>query len=117
MKILRTNNYGAGWSSWCSNENPEVAIFALTYEPIIRALEIGGGYRPTEEKEGAAFLADLKAKFGEDADMYIGGIDNLVVDEVDGPFRINEYDGWESVERISMVNWYVPTPSGTLVLV
>lgn len=113
-KILISPGYGAGWSTWNSNPNPEVRKFILTYPPLIEYVEQGGTfseaetrikYEPDNETRILTalhpvlrqFLEDLQEKFPEADYFYLGGARDLEVFEVDGPFRIEEYDGFESV--------------------
>ncbi len=44
----------------------------------------------------AHFLTDLKKETGEEY-FYLGGAEDLQVRTVSGPYRIEEYDGSESV--------------------
>ena len=37
-----------------------------------------------------------------------GGFAELAIDEVDGPYRIDEYDGFESVETADSYDWITP---------
>lgn len=95
-KILYSPGFGAGWTSWCNNE--DVKTFALTYQPIIDALE-----RKEKLTEGhpvlVQFQKDLEEKFGPDTYFYTGGSQQLRVMKVEGRVRIEEYDGSESVEE------------------
>ena len=118
MKILISPGFGAGWSSW-SSDDQDATIFMLTYQPLIDTLEAGGdiGYdktaggvecfRPGSVLEG--FHLAYKEKFGETP--YLGGARNLEVAEVDGPFRIHEYDGSEHVEYRDDIDWIDPDTS------
>ncbi len=106
-KILYSPGFGAGWSTWERGESPEFTKFMLTYPPLIAAVEAGEILVPNEatyqETEKVAllhpalqqFLLDAKEKFG--MKPYIGGARDLAIYEVSGPFRIEEYDGSESV--------------------
>lgn len=93
-KILYSPGYGAGWTTWCSDIN--VRKFMLEYQPLILALESGTNF----EEALIQFKNDVKEKFGEEKIPYLGGSKQLKVYEVhDGlRIRINEYDGFESVE-------------------
>ena len=94
MKILISRGFGAGWSTWAGGsieDKDSLARRALTYRPIIDAIE-SGDWR--DECKRAA----LREKAEKDLDgMYMGGFGDLVIEEVDGPFRVEEYDGSESV--------------------
>jgi hypothetical protein len=107
-KILYSPGFGAGWTTWESN--PEIKKFMLEYEPLIDALErgedvsegIGNGIRPLDKSKlhpaMRQFVEDVAAKFGANQVPYLGGARDLVVLEVSGRVRIEEYDGSESVE-------------------
>lgn len=116
-KILYSPGFGAGWSTWAHNDDPEFQRFILTYPPIIDALERGEKLIPDEHRwDGPEemlpyvhpvlrqFLADLKERFGETY-FYLGGADDLCIAEVHGPFRIDEYDGSESIVEKSDQEW------------
>lgn len=110
-KILVSHGYGAGWSSWHGSSTK----FVCEYQPIIEYLESGGVFKekpydsklkgPDQfEEPGASvlrqFIADLAEHEGEAPSayyFYLGGADDLVVETAHGPYRIHEYDGYESV--------------------
>ena len=95
-KILISPGYGAGWSTWSDKEHEK---FALTYQPLIDYLEANDGDNDSAEFGALVdqFIKDLKAEFGEDASFYTGGARDLCVVDVDGPFSVREYDGFESI--------------------
>lgn len=113
MKILYSPGFGAGWSSWCSDER-EAQVFMLTYKPLIDALEagkdIGAGNSSSSEPRPGSILDDFarayKERFGDVP--YLGGARDLTVTEVTEPFRIHEYDGSESVECREKIGWFDP---------
>lgn len=114
-KILYSPGYGAGWTTW--EHNPDIKKFMLTYKPIVDFLEAGGefdhkecdvewvdgpkGKRTVEDYSKLhpilqQFAKECKEKFG--SIPYLGGARDLRVAEVgDGPVRIKEYDGSESL--------------------
>lgn len=102
-KILVSEGFGAGWATW-NDKSKEVA----EYEPIIKFIEDGGdpsdldtnSYRISgDDKET---YHPLVAQMLVDLDLgdyfYTGGAGGLTVVEVDGAYRIDEYDGYESVK-------------------
>ena len=92
-KILYSPQFGAGWTSWESD--PEIKTLMLTYAPIIDALE--RGERVTKDHPAIAQLqADVTA-LGKDM-PYLGGLRDIAIATVNGPVRIQEYDGSESIE-------------------
>ncbi len=118
-KILYSHGFGAGWSSWESD--PALARFMLTYQPFIDRLERGEKipepdynyeYSPDSPKHWLSndpdvieFIGQCHTKFG--AVPYLGGIEQLCVEEVNGPFRIDEYDGSENVVEAAAQEWIV----------
>lgn len=99
-KILYSPGFGAGWTSWMYDRN--VAKFALEYKPIIDFLESGGKFEKQYDNDKLhpilkQFVSECKVKFNDEP--YVGGARDLVVKEVSGRVRINEYDGSESVEE------------------
>lgn len=121
MKVLVSYGFGAGWSTW---ESGDLSRWMLTYQPFIEHLEAGGRLkepprlRDFNEELGTFYdLANAEpivAEFAEQAHSlfgeipYMGGIDDLFVEEVNGPFRIVEYDGRESVEMRDDMDWIIP---------
>ena len=90
MKVLISPGYGAGWSTWNNS--------ALAVDPrIIDAFERG-----VSREE----MHDLCEELGY-GDVYMGGFEDLVVEEVPAGtvFRINEYDGYESIEEFDESSW------------
>lgn len=100
-KVLVSYGYGAGWSSWSGNN--QVAQFMAEYGPIIEFLERNGGSAKNLDKNKFNELNRLveeceeiiKEKF--DNEPYTGGLDGLCVEEVSGPYKITEYDGFEEL--------------------
>lgn len=94
-KILVSAGYGAGWSTWARDDKrKEVA----EYRPIIDFIEAGGNPRDLDQRGGPNhdLIIQMMVDLGLDR-FYTGGADDLEVVEVDGPYLISEYDGWESV--------------------
>lgn len=94
-KILVSTGYGAGWSTWVPDDKrKEIA----EYRPIIDFIESGGNPEDLDQRSGPhhdliiQMMVDLGLKH-----FHTGGADGLEVVEVDGPYLISEYDGWESV--------------------
>jgi hypothetical protein len=90
-KILVSPGYGAGWSSWNSGE---VAKFMAEYEPIIEAIENGEEINEKHELV-SKMVEEIEEKFGENYVCIIGA-EQLEVRIVSGPYRITDYDGYES---------------------
>ncbi len=114
-KILISTGFGAGWSTWIGSSDEETK-FALTYGPLIEFIEAGGslsnaggtrfasdgntpifdGVKPDVLRQ---FAVEYYEKFNDVP--YLGGAYSLEVVEVNGPFRVDEYDGSESVTTAS----------------
>jgi hypothetical protein len=91
-KALISPGYGAGWSSWATGD---VAKDILFDEKLIAAIERNDG---TFDEALDDLKARMNAKYGDDDGyFYTGGARDLVVREIDGPFRVEEYDGSEYV--------------------
>jgi hypothetical protein len=97
-KILYSPGYGAGWSTWMSGVPSK---FACEYKPLIEAVERGEKLHQNHPLV-LQFIADAKREFGIADDGYVCvlGAGSLAVEEVpdDALVRIDEYDGFESVE-------------------
>lgn len=99
--ILVSPGFGAGWSTWADDK---YQTFCLTYAPFIEKLNRGESL--TEDEDGEQFIRDLGKAFNEeDPHFYLGGLTDLVVAHVDGPFLVHEYDGHESVKTPSSEPW------------
>lgn len=101
MKLLISPSYGAGWSTW---NCPEMAMD----KDLIELFEKGC---TCEEMERACLKKKYGGRFGYNyvTTPYMGGFSELKVVEVPkgALFRINEYDGSESVEVFDPDNWLV----------
>lgn len=95
MKIIISPGFGGGWSTWCSAKNKEDERKILTWKPMIEALERGEKLN----NEHPAFLS-LKEAVAPETYLVECTFDQLVVEEVEDGlrFRVDEYDGYESVE-------------------
>jgi hypothetical protein len=88
--VLVSPGFGAGFSTW---NKPGMAVDFDLVEAFLSGNMERFEYIVTE-------------KYGEN--MYLGGMDNLEVEWVDGgkKFRIEEYDGNESVEVFNKEAWF-----------
>lgn len=90
VAVLYSPRYGAGWSTWCYNDN---LIETLLFHPlIVEKVESGLEQEITTEW--------LVQQFGEDfEDVYCGGVGDLEIEWLPKgtAFRIDEYDGFEYV--------------------
>lgn len=99
VAVLISPGYGAGWSTW---EHDDKSRQLMVFEPEVVAWVLGG-------KQGPA--PDLHKKYGDVVGrIYEGsGTQNLVVKWVPlgTRFRIQEYDGSESLVMDHDDRWYV----------
>ena len=90
VAVLYSPGYGAGWSTWCYNDD---LVETLLFHPlIVEKVESGHENEITTEW--------LVQQFGEEfEDVYCGGADQLEIAWLpEGTaFRIEEYDGFETV--------------------
>ncbi len=91
-KILYSPGYGAGWSSW---NDYDVGKFMAEYQPIIEAIENGEKMcevHPLVLK----MVNEIKQKFNKDY-VCVAGARDLEVRCVNGAYKIEDHDGFESV--------------------
>ncbi len=93
VAVLYSPGYGAGWSTWNSNNE---CVFA----PEIVQMVLDDA--DTTEIEDKA-----EEIFGDD--FYLGGAFQLKIEwlKPGTVFRINEYDGHETVETEDNENWHI----------
>lgn len=92
MKVLISPGYGAGWSTW--------NYIDLAFDPdIISAFEAG-----LNKEDMCNFIINLGYE-----KPYMGGYTQCkIVDIPKGTrFRIEEYDGYESIEACSDTDWMI----------
>jgi hypothetical protein len=89
VAVLVSPGYGAGWYSWHHIEE-------LVYDPCVVAW--------IENKELDKILTYMELKY---PDVYRGGLEDVVVEwvPVGERFRIEEYDGSESLVLESKERW------------
>ena len=90
--VLVSPGFGAGFSTW---NKPEMAVDFDLVEAFLSG-----------DKTRFAYI--VNEKYNEDDNLYLGGMDNLVVQWVDEgkKFRIEEYDGRESLEVFDEEVWF-----------
>lgn len=91
VAVLVSRGYGAGWSTW-NTEYP-----GMLFDPEIASMVVNGN-----DQDEIVKVAQEKYPEG-----YFGGVDGLSVQwiPVRTIFRIDEYDGAESVEFLNEANW------------
>jgi len=90
VAVLYSPGYGAGWYTW-NREYPEIV-----FDPsIVRLVEKG---------KFDELITYMTLKY---PDMYLGGLEDLEVKwlPIGTKFRIDEYDGNESVELLGDIDW------------
>lgn len=95
VAVLYSPGYGAGWSSWCRGDVPEE--FAIFDKSLVEAVERG-------DDAGKVGLM-LTEKFG--SAPYMGGWSDVEIEwlPVGTQFRIDEYDGSESVVTVEKLSF------------
>jgi hypothetical protein len=94
VAVLYSPGYGAGWSTWAHNDEGKDLLF----DPVIV------GYVERGAKDELATYMEMRYP-----DVYTGGMDDLVIEwvPIGTMFKINEYDGSESIEFKEADQWMV----------
>jgi hypothetical protein len=97
VAVLYSPGYGAGWSTWCLED--EQMRLSMLFDPQIADIRDRGD-ADWEEKVRAIALV----KYPE---AYTGGLADLEVRwlPVGTQFCVREYDGHESIEINSEIEW------------
>lgn len=92
VAILVSGGFGAGWSTW----NDE--SYAYDKRIVEKFINICEKYESDEYDLALSDMTDFMKSIGYDG--YLGGFEGLAIEWIDQgtPFRINEYDGNESLE-------------------
>lgn len=96
VAVLVSPGFGAGWSTWARGDD-DLAEHVLFDPETVAWVEAG---KPADRP-------DFEAKFGDD--FYDGGADDLVIRwiPVGTQFRIEEYDGAESLWVDHEYKWFI----------
>jgi hypothetical protein len=97
VAVLYSPGYGAGWSTWSSVNG---LSDDLIFEPSVVALvEDRDAEKITNAQLVELVEAYCEQKYGKH-EVYCGGVDDLRIEwiPVGTEFKINEYDGSESIE-------------------
>ncbi len=104
-KVLYSPGFGAGWASWNDDRMADAMLFD---RDLIAAVEsrapLGDEDDPTTPL--GAFAARMAELFGADEHVCLLGARDLRVAEVYGPFRVDEYDGSESIMLRDAMRWH-----------
>lgn len=108
--VLVSYGFGAGWSTWSGRElayDRRVIEFWLAHQNDRRWMREVERYRPEspEHKEACEFFIN---ELGLDDCPYMGGFPDCVLQwvPVGARFRIDEYDGAESLEVENEGSWW-----------
>jgi hypothetical protein len=95
VAVLYSPDYGAGWSTW----NTELATEFMFESTVVQFIEM--------EADDYTIQAYMKDTYGENA--CIMGLSTLAICwiPVGTKFRIDEYDGFESVKAYSEDDWTI----------
>lgn len=93
VAVLVSQGYGAGWSTW-NNGHPEIV-----FDPVLAQMVL-------DEVEYQQMVEYCEKRY---PDCYLGGLQQLVVEwlMIGTNFRIDEYDGYESIEILGDIDWLV----------
>lgn len=124
-KILISPRYGAGWTTW----NPDYAKELISHKGLIHMVEkysreySGIGSAGTHDKiwirvgelhdhskpDWTGIPKDLmdvlESISKEYPGTYFGGLRDITVEEVWGPVKVTEYDGYESYTTPDTTDW------------
>ena len=90
VAVLYSPGYGAGWFTW-NTSRPEIL-----FDPAMVEL--------VEQEKWEELRAFVVLKY---PDIYVGGLEDLQIEWMpEGTqFQVNEYDGYESIEKRDSVDW------------
>ncbi len=97
VAVLYSPGFGAGWSTWNTDDDPKVNEHLIFGEEFVNLVLAG------EVEKLKSLAEELYPEF------YSGGADDLTVMWIDQgtPFRIREYDGSESIEIFNSDHYFV----------
>lgn len=98
VAVLISPGHGAGWSTWAGQHHANQVLF----DPWIADVLLSDQY--TKKQKHQRIQAHCAVKY---PDMYLGGLDNLMVEWVPNgtEFIVNEYDGSEHIELKQHIDW------------
>ena len=100
VAVLYSPGFGAGWSTWASEDIREEIIF----DPWIVDILESKDYSDNEKTN--RILSHCALKY---PNLYTGGVKDLAVEwvPVGTAFKIDDYDGNESIEYRDMTDWVI----------
>lgn len=102
--VLFSSGYGAGWSTWAdSHVKKELVFDPMIVEYILRNSK-NETVNGLSEGDKSYLFNYAKTKY---PDVYMGGFDDIGIEwvPVGKKFRIDEYDGNESIEILTEIDW------------
>jgi len=103
-KVLLSPRYGRGFAFEVGYESPEMGKFVAEFEPLIEAVETGSGL--AKAQAWGLLRAEVAKRWPEVEHLpnvleASQAPEDLIVVEVEGPYRIREYDGAEGIETLA----------------
>ncbi len=100
VAVLISPGFGAGWSTWADSDYRQDCLF----DPWIVDVFVNINYDVNEKVERIAAHCGVKYP-----GMYLGGLESLTVEWVPQgtAFRVDEYDGSESLDIRDMGDWLI----------
>ena len=97
VAVLVSRGFGAGWSTW-NHEYPD-----MVFDPFIATI-VAASTEDSWEQDVSKITAYCALRY---PDAYLGGLADLVVQWVPQgeQFRIEDYDGSETVRLVSQTEW------------
>lgn len=95
VAVLYSPGFGAGWSTWSLGHGDEL-VFDSQVVALVEDRDEG---RITTEQLVALVESYCERAYGKN-EVYCGGVEDLVIEwmPVGTQFKINEYDGSESIQ-------------------
>ena len=96
--VLYSSDYGAGWSTWAEFDGSQ-------YCPPVVALLLAG-VDTSVPLSTMHQIGEAIAEYYGEPYFNAAGLRHLEIEWVDRPYRITEYDGYESIEYQSESTWF-----------
>lgn len=96
VAVLYSPGYGAGWSTWNDNEFKEFLLFDVGLVELVLNKELDKIDNYIKEKFGDKYVCTIGAE-----DLDVEWI------PVGTEFRVTEYDGYESIEYMGEIDYFV----------
>ena len=105
-KVIVSPGFGAGWSTWIGSVEG-LGKFLGEHPLLVKAIEDGDTLEQPVPGESFKKLSDplqsivkeaiVKFHMPDDWQPYTGGLRDATVETVNGPYKIDEYDGSETL--------------------